>query len=621
MICGTMVLSARMVSAQDLGAAQQLTAKWASADTVTLNWGAPSDTAVPVAYRVYAETGSVQTVNGNGWRLVKTESDTVAELALSDLHLTHAQTMSFFIMSVIVLSGDTLPGKASNLAVAIWNNTGQGEITLHFTSNPVETGTIGKAYDYHVIAVSNDSTSVLTYSLAQAPDGMKIDSTTGNITWSPLHSGAFVVNVQVNDNHGNTAHQEYTITVGSGDEFTSVTGIITDANTNKGIDGAQLTFTLVDTTSTIIRSFTANCANGGRFTINLPAGVFIVDAVSQGYYTTYLGNTESAPGTLLTVVLGTKDTIDITMKPLVKGNLFGKVTDAGTGSPIVGATVTAIYKGTGHDSVGIGIPGYGTEFTTQTGDGGNYSMQLHTGLYLVRADAKGYTGEWYFAVDSVSGAKVLQIISNIADTANFQLQAVHEEHACIISGTVFGAHDSAVAGAEVTITMVDRDGRDNDSLYSVTVKTNAAGEYRDTVICGATYIVFARKDGFIGLYWRNGHGPLDADRIHIENSVDGINFVLLQQSNSGTELAGTVYGCDSVRSPQPSEVTAYLSKEGRYIAVATVKTDSNGFFSFQDLVPGTYVIQAVPRNHDYAPGYYTDQNQCTNDWHDAARIQ
>jgi hypothetical protein len=65
----------------------------------------------------------------------------------------------------------------------------------------------------------------------------------------------------------------------------------------------------------------------------------------------------------------------------------------------------------------------------------------------------------------------------------------------------------------------------------------------------------------------------------------------------------------------------YMSRENRYIAVATVKTDSNGTYSFQDLPAGTYVIQAVPSNHNYAPGYYTDQNQCTIDWHDAAKIQ
>ncbi|HET7153347.1 MAG TPA: carboxypeptidase regulatory-like domain-containing protein, partial [Candidatus Kapabacteria bacterium] len=336
---------------------------------------------------------------------------------------------------------------------------------------------------------------------------------------------------------------------------------------------------------------------------------------------TYLGNTQLSPGTLLKVVLGVRDTIKIAMKPIIKGDLIGKVTNAATGAPIIGAIVTAIYKGTGHDSIGVDIPGYGSQYTAVTDNEGNYAMQLHAGLYLVRVDARGFTGEWYVASDSVRDAQIMIIFSDLVDTANYLLQPIHEEHTCVISGTVFGVHDTVIAGATVTITMIDNNGRSNDSLYSVSVVTDAKGQYKDTVTCGATYIAFAQKEDLIGEYWKNGFGPLDATRLHIENSVDGINFVLTPRLYSGTVISGTVYGCDSVRSPQFAEVTAFVSKDGSHKAVVTARTDINGFYLFRGLPAGSYLIQAVPANHNYAPGYYTDQNQCTTDWHAAAKIQ
>ncbi|HET7153056.1 MAG TPA: Ig domain-containing protein, partial [Candidatus Kapabacteria bacterium] len=265
LVCGALLMPS--ASGQNIGMVSNVTATWSSADTISLNWSVTTDSLAKFVYRIYTAPGSIQDPNGKGWRFVKTVADTSANIGLDELDLTKAQTMSFFVTSAAVLAnGDTAPGQASNTAVAVWNNTiGHGEITLLFTSTPGETGTIGKAYTYQIAAISNDPTSVITYSLVQAPDGMNIDTATGMITWLPLHSGSFVVNVQASDNHGNTIHQEYTITVGSGDDFTSVVGIVTDANTGKGISGTQLTFTLIDTASSIVRTFTASCADNGAF--------------------------------------------------------------------------------------------------------------------------------------------------------------------------------------------------------------------------------------------------------------------------------------------------------------------------------------------------------------------
>ncbi|HET7153337.1 MAG TPA: carboxypeptidase regulatory-like domain-containing protein, partial [Candidatus Kapabacteria bacterium] len=391
--------------------------------------------------------------------------------------------------------------------------------------------------------------------------------------------------------------------------------------TGNAIADAKVTFTLLDSLTPLTKVITVETNDSGMFDIFLPIGTYIVRADAQGYVTTFYGNTDSMPGTLLKVLLSMSDTVNIAMKPVPQGTLVGEVTNAKTGAPIGDAIITAIFKGNKPDSTGITIPGYGRIFITKTNDSGKYSLRLPPGVYIVRADARGYAGEWYVATDSVSAARMIRIVADSTDTANFQLQPISVVRGCSISGMVTNASGKAIAGAKVKITFVDGDDRDDDSVFSETVLTDSTGHYFDSVACDNNYLVSARADGFIGLFWKNRHDPLDADRIHVEGNVTGVNFVLDQNSSAGTILSGTVYGCDSVLTAVPSHVVAFIVERGRFIAVAGTETDSNGFYTFTNIAAGTYVIEAIPEIHGYAPGYYTDKNQCTMHWHDAQKIQ
>lgn len=54
-----------------------------------------------------------------------------------------------------------------------------------FVSTAKTSGTVGNTYIYDADAIDNNTGDVLTYSLAQAPAGAKINSTTGKISWKP----------------------------------------------------------------------------------------------------------------------------------------------------------------------------------------------------------------------------------------------------------------------------------------------------------------------------------------------------------------------------------------------------------------------------------------------------
>lgn len=74
--------------------------------------------------------------------------------------------------------------------------------------------TEGQIYNYDVEAVDPDG-HVLSYSLLSAPSGMTIDAASGLIVWTPSagQQGSHAITLQVDDGHGGTAAQAYTLVV------------------------------------------------------------------------------------------------------------------------------------------------------------------------------------------------------------------------------------------------------------------------------------------------------------------------------------------------------------------------------------------------------------------------
>lgn len=80
---------------------------------------------------------------------------------------------------------------------------------LDIISTPITKATIGEIYTYDVQVRDETNT---TYKLLSSPEGMKINSTNGMITWNPNNAGNFAVVIQVKN--GNlTNNQSFTITV------------------------------------------------------------------------------------------------------------------------------------------------------------------------------------------------------------------------------------------------------------------------------------------------------------------------------------------------------------------------------------------------------------------------
>jgi RHS repeat-associated protein len=81
-----------------------------------------------------------------------------------------------------------------------------------FTSQPTTEAVPGVPYVYQATATDPDK-DTLTFSLLTAPTGMTVDPVNGTVTWSPQQSdlGNQAVLLQVDDGHGGSAQQQYTV--------------------------------------------------------------------------------------------------------------------------------------------------------------------------------------------------------------------------------------------------------------------------------------------------------------------------------------------------------------------------------------------------------------------------
>ena len=83
------------------------------------------------------------------------------------------------------------------------------------TTTPPTAGTVGQLYGYDVDAIDPDAGNTLTFSLTTAPTGMTINSSSGQIQWTPAAGqvGANNVTVRVQDQGGLFATQSFTVQV------------------------------------------------------------------------------------------------------------------------------------------------------------------------------------------------------------------------------------------------------------------------------------------------------------------------------------------------------------------------------------------------------------------------
>lgn len=335
----------------------------------------------------------------------------------------------------------------------------------------------------------------------------------------------------------------------------------------------------------------------------------------------------------------------------VGGIVQGKVTDT-TGKAIAKVIIQLMQRDrTSH-----------INYCTVTSATGEYRFsKIDPGAYILQAipTTPDVVGQWWngkYNADSADSLRVYDSTSVTSGTvANFTLRgrAVDVTKYVVVKGSVRDtmlipvnvkgtqvtfvradfALNSSTSTTDVTIDDFKKffdfdrltDFRlEGASCFSFRVGVDSVGNYTAKVPLG-TYIALARAPGYATEFYVEHQDMLSANIMKLSADSSNINFTLsplppiLLSTMTGTVM-DTVNDI-GVRSRVIAFRDRWATADRYTIAKSyTTDTDSMGKFTFTDLLPGSYIIRAVPLG-SYAPAYYTDGSQTdTTKWIRATKV-
>jgi hypothetical protein len=153
-------------------------------------------------------------------------------------------------------------------------------------------------------------------------------------------------------------------------------------------------------------------------------------------------------------------------------------------------------------------------------------------------------------------------------------------------------------------------------------QTDSLGRYA-LKLPPAVYIAYAQLTGFATEYFFEQANLLAATKIAIVKDTTGISFTLAKLP---PVILGTIKGAVLDTTKGVGVRSRMVATRDRWMAVDaysaarsyTVDTDSNGVYTFDNLLPGSYFVLALPMGN-YAPAYYTSDTVSTR-WRKATHV-
>ncbi len=264
----------------------------------------------------------------------------------------------------------------------------------------------------------------------------------------------------------------------------------------------------------------------------------------------------------------------VIVSPPANSAIQGIVTDE-TGDALAQVYVSAIR---------LGIPSFTQR--AKTDEAGNYHLGgLIPGIYLVRAEKRGYIGEYYDDAVNITEADPLRLSEK--DTLkgiNFSLSTGGS-----ITGHIYADDkNTPLEGAHVRAHLM------NNPTVMVHALSAADGSYALTGLISGSYIVYAQKEGYVGKFYQtdvvDNQRPTPVEVV-APNETSNIDIILstvsalagtLTNESDGLPIRGAVVIAQEAISTQKREAAR------SYRAV----TDENGKYTMA-LRTGSYFVQAM----------------------------
>jgi protocatechuate 3,4-dioxygenase beta subunit len=339
----------------------------------------------------------------------------------------------------------------------------------------------------------------------------------------------------------------------------------------------------------MLRWLQTRSRSDGSYTLEVPAGTFIVWAMKQGLVTEYYDNvSDAAQATTLTLdANNTSQTgIDFALDTF-GGSIAGVVRDA-NGNPVADAVVRAwanqrpMPNSTGH--------GFGT--ARSASDGSYVIAGLPPADYVVRAQAKDFLPEYYDDVTDMSAATQVTVANQAVTGIDFSLSQ---------GGSISGRITDEDTGDPLAHAVVFV--RSTAHRFERGARTDASGDYTVHGLPSGDYTVFSAARGYLGEYYDDAATAAAATPVTVSapSAVTGIDLALATAPVAPRSYRGQV----TSRGGVPAHV---LVEAVNPVSGMTMRstTDMRGGFELQAWENAVIRVRALGYIGQYAGG--------THDW-------
>ncbi len=274
-----------------------------------------------------------------------------------------------------------------------------------------------------------------------------------------------------------------------------------------------------------------------------------------------------------------------------------------------------------------------------------YSSEIKDGHYSIEADAGTYV--LYF---SGCGAFVDEFWSNATKMQNAQIITLEcgksysynelvKEHENPKFYKVSGRVTDEATGEGIPFAYVEALMTHNQTFRLSAIQvTDENGYYEANLSNQFDYVFRASSEAFIPnseqdpenedyylpQYYDQVTDITEATVITLTEDIENMDFALTKSMDYDNSLAGSIVDTDG-NILRYSLISAFLiekqSSDKEYVKMAfTAQTDKNGDFSFDNLIPGDYILLAYPLYQTLAFGYFVEGDFATLSWKDATRI-
>jgi large repetitive protein len=426
-----------------------------------------------------------------------------------------------------------------NLGALVVSNT---TTTVNVFLSRLAGALVGTVQDLNAVPIAGATVTVFQNNIQI---GSVITDANGNYMVSGLPSGSYTVVVSAPNYTTETVAavieigQTTTVNVTLNENPGTLTGFVRDTN-NDPIAGGSVTVQ-ISTGAGIIVATTVTAPDGSYTVPNLAPGNYTVVAAASNFQAAAQG---------VTIVSNTTSIVNFNLAA-DPGSISGIVTNAQTGTPIIGANVQVRIV----DSSGAVIA------TVLSNENGQYVVNgLAPGIYTVVVSAPNYQ----------TNAATVQVSSNQTIDGSIALQPDPGQ----ITGTVLdSAGSNPIPGASVSIV-------NSSGNLITTVLTDSNGVFMVVGLAPDNYTVnvFANnfQNGTVGALVTSGQTT------PVSVSLD---------PNPGF-ITGTV-------SPIVPNTIIQL-RDVNNVLIDSVVSNQDGTFSFNNLTPGTYTILAAAPNYSTA---------------------